>query len=58
VNENFIKYNNNNNKKLGCHYKVPITNKEETTHHKPSNRNYGYTLHTHGHSEPAPTSAP
>jgi hypothetical protein len=46
VNENFIKYNNNN-KKLGCHYKVPITNKEETTtHHKQSNRTMGthYTL--------------
>jgi hypothetical protein len=48
VNENFIKYynNNNNNKKLGCHYKVLITNKKETTHHKQSNRTMGthYTL--------------
>jgi hypothetical protein len=32
VKEKFIKYNNNNsnnNKKLGCHYKVLITNKDE-----------------------------
>jgi hypothetical protein len=45
VKENFIKYNNNN-KKLGCHNKVLITNKEETTHHKQSNRTMGtnYTL--------------